>query len=161
MKYSIQLLTYILLLCLSILSAHDASATSYSWNGTTGLWSDATKWIPNGVPGAGDGATINGGTCTLDAAININLLTLTSGSLEGDFNLTVSSNFNWSGGTHHGVGNTEIFGATTISNNPVLSARTLIVTGGGTTGINSKSTRQTIALSPFRKTQHLPLPLIV
>lgn len=28
------------------------NAANYTWNGTTGNWSNAAKWLPNGVPAA-------------------------------------------------------------------------------------------------------------
>ena len=36
-----------------------ALATSYTWNGGTGYWGDASRWSPNGVPTAEDTAEIS------------------------------------------------------------------------------------------------------
>lgn len=49
-------------LALGLLQA-PASATSYFWQGGSGVWDDASRWTLLGVPGSGDSATIqNTGT---------------------------------------------------------------------------------------------------
>ena len=53
------------------LRVRNFTGTSYTWNNTAGDWSDATRWIPNGVPGPNDEANINNGDVTLSAPITV------------------------------------------------------------------------------------------
>src|SRR5262245_12140024 len=68
------------------ISALAADVTS-TWNGTTGNWSDATRWSSNpNFPNNGNGgftydAIINSGSVTLDQDIAIEKLTLSGGTL--------------------------------------------------------------------------------
>jgi hypothetical protein len=48
--------------------------TQRTWNGTTGQFSDPTKWLPNGVPVDGDTAIINSGTVNESGALPANFL---------------------------------------------------------------------------------------
>jgi fibronectin-binding autotransporter adhesin len=81
------------------------TGASYSWNVSSGDWSAASNWSPNGVPGAADTAIIsNGGTVTVSADTSVSSLNLTSGTLAGTAALTVGSGFNWTGGTVTGTG---------------------------------------------------------
>ncbi len=81
-------------------TAKTVSAAACTWDGTTGNWSDTTKWNCGHAPAAADSATIGGGTVTLDSAgVTVGDLTMTGGTLTGDQDLTVSGTFAWSGGT--------------------------------------------------------------
>ena len=46
-----------------------AGATDYTWNGSSGLWTDATRWTPTGGPpaGAADTGAVNSGTAQAGA----------------------------------------------------------------------------------------------
>jgi FecR protein len=92
-----------------VLSDFMPTVVSFSgtWIGTTGNWSDATKWdinprFPNnGQPNPGDiyDATLsNGGSITLDIPITIEHFTLTSGVVTGANSLTMNQLFTWNGG---------------------------------------------------------------
>jgi len=48
-------------------------ATNYVWNGSYGLWDAPHNWIPNGVPGPGDLATINSGAARVQFGISANV----------------------------------------------------------------------------------------
>jgi mannose-6-phosphate isomerase-like protein (cupin superfamily) len=92
-----------------VLSGFIPTVVSFSgtWVGTTGNWSDATKWdinprFPNnGQPNPGDvyDATLsNGGSITLDIPITIEHFNLTSGVVTGANSLTMNQLFTWNGG---------------------------------------------------------------
>ena len=70
------------------------SQTSYTWNGSSSTaWNTPVNWTPNGIPGSADNVTIVTGsnTCILNAAVSINNLILTSGTLDlGGATLTVN-----------------------------------------------------------------------
>ncbi len=91
-----------------------SAQVSSSWNGTTGNWSDATRWstdplFPNNGNGENDyNAVINGGTVTLDQEIEIEGLALDNATINGDFDLTLKDMSNWSSGTMEGSGVTTI-----------------------------------------------------
>ncbi len=116
------------------------SEVHYTWilnPNVTGNWSNSANWLPNGVPGACDDVTING-IINLDISAAVQNLTFTAGSLGGIMDLQVHGNFIWSGGTMTGVANTIVEGTTTLNNTTNLSARTLIMSGGGATGVNGR-----------------------
>jgi len=75
--------------------ASPASALPYLWVGnTTGNWGDAANWSPvSGPPGAGDTATINGGSAvvTVSDTRNVGSLFLNTGSLGGSGVLNAGS----------------------------------------------------------------------
>ncbi|MEW6304193.1 MAG: hypothetical protein AB1705_12020 [Verrucomicrobiota bacterium] len=73
--------------------------TTYTWNGTTGSWSDTTRWSPNGLPGAGDTANIGSGTVTVGADTTIGTLNFSGGAIAGGAVLTIETAFNWTGGS--------------------------------------------------------------
>lgn len=129
--------TLFLILALQALS-FSIFATSYSWNGTTGNWSDPTKWIPNGVPGAGDIVTLNTGSCTLDADYQVAELYFLNGGLHGNFNLTATGGLTWNGGEITGSGTVTIQGQTTFSGDRTLNGKTLIAAGGGQTATDGR-----------------------
>jgi hypothetical protein len=59
--------------------------------------------------------TINGGTVTANAALTIQNLTLSNGTLTGPATVTVAGNFNWTGGTLSGTGDTVLDGTSTLT----------------------------------------------
>jgi len=91
--------------CAAILSlALPARATDYIWIGKAAPpnaqnWSVSANWMPTGVPGGGDTATIggdfNGGgeTVLVDGPVTVAGLTLNGSTLGGAGNLTVNGNF--------------------------------------------------------------------
>jgi Secretion system C-terminal sorting domain len=76
-------------------------ATTYTWGGGTGDWSDGTKWLPNGIPNGLDNAIINSGVVNLgeNNSVSIESLTLNDGSIVGDNTTFDISNLYWNGGT--------------------------------------------------------------
>ncbi len=87
------------------------SAIEAIWTGSTGNWSDGTKWninpnFPNnGQPEVGDLYDVtldNGGTITLNLPITIQKFTLNSGTVTGANSLTTNDLFSWTGGTLSG-----------------------------------------------------------
>lgn len=112
--------------------------TVCTWNGTTGNWSDATKWSCGQVPTSNNNVVINSGTVTLDGAngttVSIVDMTLSGGTLTSMNNntLALSGALAWSGGTIGGTGTMTVAMATTITNAPTLDTRSLTLNGGGT-----------------------------
>ncbi|MCF8245253.1 MAG: T9SS type A sorting domain-containing protein [Saprospiraceae bacterium] len=51
------------------------------WDGSTGTWSTATSWIPNGVPCPQDDVVINSGVCNLNEQPTMTSLTITGGEM--------------------------------------------------------------------------------
>src|SRR5690242_6619046 len=93
-----------------------AHAAGYSWNVASGDWFTPGNWNPNGVPGAGDDATIsNGGTCTLSAAASVTNFTLSNGALGGSGTLSVSGTTSWSGGSFIQTGTVNANGSLSIN----------------------------------------------
>jgi Secretion system C-terminal sorting domain len=90
-------------------------ATTYTWGGGTGDWSDAGKWLPNGVPNSSDDAVINSGTINVGDGYSIGSLTLNGGSIVGDFNQFVMSNLFWNGGTISHFNKVDIYADCIIS----------------------------------------------
>ena len=114
-------------LFLSTLSPHVWAADIVStWDGTTGNWSDASKWdtldFPNNAAQTYE-AILNSGTVTLDQAIILELLTQSGGTLTGSSDLTLTGTSTWSSGTQAGG-----------------SART-IVSSGATLDLDSSSSK--------------------
>ena len=77
---------------------------------------------PRRLPDNGNGgvatdhaALANGSTITLDQNITIQKFTLSSGSVTGDFNLTLNDNLAWTGGRMSGSGVTNANGGMTIN----------------------------------------------
>jgi hypothetical protein len=109
-----------------------------TWDGTTGDWSDSTKWSSVDFPSNGNGgltydAIVNGGAVTLDQDIEIEGLTVSGGTIAGDFDLKLNATSTWTGGTMGGAGTTTIGsgGALTLSgsNGVSLHSRTLKIAG--------------------------------
>ena len=135
MKHLITLLCKMGVLCIILLTSTSLNATSYTWNGYNGNWSDPSKWIPNGVPGPTDDVTIPGGTtCTLDGDVIIQSLSISGGTLNGDFDITLTGSLACSGGTIAGIGDLIVNGATSLTTTYTsLFSRAVYINGGGST----------------------------
>jgi len=105
----------VLLFLLSFLTAMNlgptsetTSATSLAvgavctWNGTTGDWSDPSRWSCGVVPGAGDTAIVASGIVTVSSDATVGSLQLGDGTLTCNANLTVSDAMTWTKGTING-----------------------------------------------------------
>jgi hypothetical protein len=87
-------------LALFLLLTFNANSITITWDGGAGdgLWSSATNWNPDQVPGAGDDVIITGDV-TLDLAnISVHSLTSQSGYLFGSSNLNISTNYDLNNG---------------------------------------------------------------
>jgi uncharacterized delta-60 repeat protein len=117
--------------------AASAFAGSATWNVPTGNWRSNGNWTGGFAPFNGNNAdtswsaTVGSGTATLDgAAVVLQALTLSgsSGTVNGNTDLTVNNNLTWSSGTLAGSGVTTLAtGSTsTISSiNPKTLSRVL------------------------------------
>jgi hypothetical protein len=96
-----------------------ASATDYTWIGPSscssppcgGDWTNSAYWSPNGVPGSGDTATINGAsdpntTGITSATATVAKLTVTGNTELPDCILTIKAGgtFKWTGGSKASIG---------------------------------------------------------
>jgi len=90
---------YTILLLLAVSGTVAAQGITYTWDGTDGNWSDATKWSPNGVPDSTDFINIGSGTVTLDDGYITAGGTFSGGRLEGTNNFIIIGPLNWTGGT--------------------------------------------------------------
>ena len=88
---------------------------SYTWNGGSADWSSAVNWIPNGVPGPSDFATISNGYVIVDTDQAVAQLDFTGGEIRGGATLTVNSLLNWAGGAMRGTGAANADGCTRIA----------------------------------------------
>jgi hypothetical protein len=117
-----------------------ASAVTYTAV-ANGNWSSSSTWSPTGVPGSIDTATVNGFAVTVDTNTTVATVNLSSGSIDGTNTLTVTSGFNWTGGTLSGVtgilslanssGNTISGSGSKTLNRVVNNAGTLTWSGSG------------------------------
>jgi autotransporter-associated beta strand protein len=90
--------------------------TTSTWNGTTGNWTDATRWSTPNYPDNGNGApsynaVINAGTVTLNQDITVTGFTMGGGGLVspgtgGPFLLTANNTLSLATGSTIGVGQT-------------------------------------------------------
>src|ERR1041385_3309731 len=119
-----------------VATAGSLGATTFTAS-QSGNWSSASTWGGAGVPGAGDTASITSFTVTLDGPVTVANLTVTNATINGSQALTVTSAFNWNGGTLTGGGTTSIpSGSTmTLGGYGNLDGRSLSV--GGTLNITS------------------------
>ena len=125
-----------------------------TWDGSTGNWSNASKWSCGYVPTTLDNIVINSGTVTLDVVdAHIFTFNLSGGILNsGGNNLTLSGALTWSGGTLGGSGTMEVMGAATITNAPTLDTRTLKLSGSGTINGSFNTNNGANLLIPTGKT---------
>ena len=73
--------------------------TEYTWGGSSGDWDVATNWSPNGVPGAADYVTVDGGTVSMVSDTEVARLSIENLAIvRGAFDLTVTDSLIWSGG---------------------------------------------------------------
>ena len=99
-------------LFLSLLLQSPFSAQSQcTWNGSTGVWSDASKWSCGHAPLPADNVVINAGTITLDLPPEVNNFTMTNGTITGAYALTINSDLSLSTGTLGNTGNVTVSGA--------------------------------------------------
>jgi hypothetical protein len=96
------------------------------WNGSTGDWTDASRWIPstsypNNAASTAYIAWLGGGTATLDVPITINQLVMRDGTISGSGDLTLLSGADigagWNssaGGYLYGSGTVNLHGASRL-----------------------------------------------
>ena len=126
-----------------LLSVHAPAADqTATWNGTTGIWSDFTKWNTNPLfPNNGNGgftfdAVQTTGTVTVDQAITIQKLTMSGGTNTGaGFTLTTNELFTFQGGaTLNGTGTVQADGGVAFgTGNTTLSGGRTLNLGGNST----------------------------
>ncbi|HEU4855618.1 MAG TPA: hypothetical protein VFS89_10130, partial [Nitrosospira sp.] len=123
-----------------------ALAVDRTWFGGAGDWGVDTNWSPTGVPGISDKAIINSGNSTLSFNTGITGLDLSSGTLSGTGNLTLSGLSSWTGGSISGAASTTFNDTLDIigNNGKGISGTRVInlndtTTWGGNTG-NSGNT---------------------
>src|ERR1041385_3895282 len=97
-----------------VATAGSLGATTFTAS-QSGNWSSASTWGGAGVPGAGDTASITSFTVTLDGPVTVANLTVTNATINGSQALTVTSAFNWNGGTLTGGGTTSIPSGSTMT----------------------------------------------
>ena len=121
-----------------------AAAATCTWDGTNpGNWSDTSHWTTCGgtYPSTTDTAIINSGTVTLDLSVTVLNLTLTSGTVTGANDLTITGSLTWNSGTMSGNGTTTLAATGTLvssaSGTPTLDTRTF--NNAGTVNWNSTS----------------------
>ncbi|MBI5773962.1 MAG: hypothetical protein HZA89_09510, partial [Verrucomicrobia bacterium] len=128
------------------LQVRAASTTNFTWNGSSGNWTDFARWTPTGIPDDVDTATINSGTVTVGASTVVSTLNLGGGTLDGAGTLTVTNMMNWTGGTMAGAAGTTTIAAggaleMSGSSQKTLQSRTLnnagTVTWSGTGALSS------------------------
>ncbi len=111
--------------------------TSFSWNGGSANWTDASQWTPNGVPASSDTAIISSGTVTVDSDVTVAQLRFLGGRIIGGEQLTINDIFAWQSGTLEADTTTVLAGAAfTISGpfgktlrRPLVNHTTCIWTG--------------------------------
>jgi N-acetylneuraminic acid mutarotase len=107
-------------------------SAAYTFNVANGNWNVSTNWMPNGIPGTGDVAIIGSGkTVTLVSDVIIDKMTISGGTVSGNFNLRVDSLFSWSSGTVSGTGVISVFGEmnSTSGNSHNLARKELHIYG--------------------------------
>jgi len=112
-KSTLVILTIVLMLVsigsASLLAASpQAPAAACTWDGSTGNWSDSTRWSCGTVPGSSDEAIINSGSVTLDQEVTVQDLILSGGTLQGSNGITVTNAMAWTDGTLGGSGATTV-----------------------------------------------------
>lgn len=107
-------IAFLCALVVAICSDRVAAQVTSTWNGTTGNWSDATRWSTDPLfPSNGNGgndynAVISGGTVTLDQDIEVDGLTLGNATITGEFGLQLNGSSSWAGGVMAGTGVTKV-----------------------------------------------------
>jgi hypothetical protein len=113
------------LACTAPLLRAQTTVTS-TWNGSTGDWTDASRWLPSTSYPNNDAATvysvtIRAGIATLDVPVTINRLSMTEGRISGSGDLTLLEGADigagWpssAGGWLIGTGMTHLYGASRL-----------------------------------------------
>jgi uncharacterized repeat protein (TIGR01451 family) len=105
-------LSFAVLLLLLSFGARDALAITFTSN-SSGNWSNASIWTPNGVPITGDNVTVNSGhTVVIDTVANPGNLTVDGSVDTSSFGISVSGSLTMNGGTIVGSGPVLITGST-------------------------------------------------
>ena len=113
---------------------------SCTWDGSSGLWSDPSRWIscgggaglPLGTPGVSDSALISAGQVTLAGLRPVQVLTLQGGTVQfGDDSLQVLSSLTWTVGQLNGTNLAKLMIA--------ASANAVIGANAGTRSLQSLS----------------------
>lgn len=116
-----------------------AHAVPASWLGGTGVWNDPTKWSSdplypcNGNGGQNFDVSIPNGTVTLNLDCDVDAFSYSTGTLDGDFDLTAHGLMTWSGGTLAGNGTTRASGGLALptgGNKLFANGRSLEISGG-------------------------------
>ncbi len=130
------------------------NATTCSWKGGNGNWSDASKWSCGSIPNAEMDVVIDSGIIKLDidvmmASLKIaglgtingkanmtikNDLLLVFGIIETEGNITVNGNLMWYWANFGGNGTVTINGTTQLmtKNMHIITGKLVILKGGGT-----------------------------
>ncbi len=101
------------------------------WNGTSGNWSDFTRWNSNPLyPNNGNGGdnynvTINAGTVVVDLPITIDALNFGGGTISLTNNLTTNGPFIWNFGSLSGPGKLLVAGGGTLNSTSIVNGGTL------------------------------------
>ena len=134
----------------ALIPTTSSAQTNSTWNGTTGNWTDATRWSTNpifpnnGQPSGGDlyNAIISSGTVTLDQNIVIQGLTLgAGGAINGSSNLTANAASVFSG-FMTGSGTTTFNGPLTLDTGSGINRNIInnsVTTWNGSIGINNST----------------------
>ena len=85
-----------------------ATAADLTWENVNADWTVGTNWTPDGPPGVGDVAIINGFITTLNSDTTILGLNEGGGTISGTGALTVTGPSIWTVGTHTGAGITNL-----------------------------------------------------
>lgn len=118
----------VLILYLQVIQVTPTLAATCTWDGSTGNWSDTAHWSCGAVPGAGDTATIQNGTVTLDVDATVAVLNLRdSGQLDGSSNLTITQAGEWSGSNPRMAGT----GKTILAAGAVMTVTGMSAGNGG------------------------------
>ncbi|MDJ0928587.1 MAG: hypothetical protein QNJ73_13195 [Gammaproteobacteria bacterium] len=112
-------------------------------------WTDPNAWDNCGVTFPNNAGTDNanvqvGGTLTLDQNITINNLTLSTGGIAGDNDLTTNGNLEWTGGAMSGTGTTRAAGGLLLGGTglkDLQGSRSLVNASGQTANWNDGSVR--------------------
>ncbi len=122
------------------------------WNGSSGNWTDATRWstnpiFPNNNPPNLYDAVIAAGSVTLNQNIGINLLTL-SGALTGSAGLTLAEGIAWNGGNLAltGPGRVNLGAGSSSSVSGVATFTSGRIVGGGNATLNVPAGATLLAL---------------
>ncbi len=115
------------------------AGVSYVWDAGAGIdnsWFNALNWAPDGVPVAGDNASLSSNaTISLATDATVQAFTQSAGILTGAATLTANT-FTWTGGTQAGSGATTVpLGGTFNLNGSGLKILTQRTLNQGGTGI--------------------------